>query len=267
MTQAWLEAATAGTQVTPDRARIAVYSCWFGDYEPFNPAATGPDGKQDRIVFTDRPQAVDAPGVRVVALTDPAKPPAILSRLPKLCPHRFLASYDWVIYVDNNATLRKTARQIVRFLDKRLGGDLPPGRFLFEHHRRDCAYDEIDACRSAGSIDPADADRLAEDLTVRGFPRHWGLFANTCLVQRMGSPETDALNEAWYASLTTQTRRDQVYLPYLLWSAQCPYKVVPGFTRKLIEWPLYGAKARAAHRARAGTATSRDFPIPGGWKS
>jgi hypothetical protein len=66
----------------------------------------------------------------------------------------------------------------------------------------------------------------------------------------MGSPETDRLNEDWYASLSTYTRRDQVLLPFLLWQSAIRYQVVQRAHAEFIDWPVISHMERRAFRKR-----------------
>lgn len=229
-------------------ARLAVYSCYFGQHEPFNPEATGVESPAyDRFVFTDH---ADLPTTaRLVPLEDRGEGPTILSRLPKLCPHLFFQSYDWVIYLDNNARFLLDPARMLRRITRE-HPETPAGRYLFRHSRRDCAWDEVDECLRLGTMSAEQHAAVKAHFTVKAFPRHAGLFANTCMIQRMGSPETDALDEVWYASLSEMTRRDQVLLPWLLASRACPHRKISARIKKWIDWPVFSPAARA--RSLAG---------------
>lgn len=227
-------------------ARLAVYSCYFGAHEPFNPDATGTGGQgYDRYVFTDHAQLPTS--ATLVPLTDEGEGPAILSRLPKLCPHLFFQAYDWVIYLDNNARFLLSPPRVLKRIAKE-HPDPPKGRYLFRHRRRDCVWDEADECLRLGFMTPQQHDRIATLFSEGRVPRHAGLFVNTCLIQRMGDAATDALNEAWYDSLATHTRRDQVMLPWLLSSRACPHRVLTVNVKQWVEWPLFSPKAREKFR-------------------
>lgn len=229
-------------------ARIAVYSCYFGAHEPFNAEATGPENPAfDRFVFTDH-DTLPTPA-RLVRLKDEGEGPAILSRLPKLCPHLFFQGYDWVVYLDNNARFLLDPARIIRRVGKD-HPDKPAGRYLFRHRRRNCAWDEADECLRLGYMTPAQHAKVKAHFEAEAFRRHAGLFVNTCLVQRMGSAQTDALNEAWYDSLTTMTRRDQVMLPWLLASRGCPHRVLTARLKSWADWPVFSPKAREKFRRK-----------------
>lgn len=237
----------AADRLHPQAGRkIAVYSCYFGAHEPFNPDATGTESPAyDRFVFSDH--AALPTSARLVPVQDEGEGPAILSRLPKLCPHLFFQGYDWVIYLDNNARFLLDPARIIRRVTA-AHPDRPAGRYLFRHRRRDCAWDEADECLRLGYLTESQHARVTELFASDGFPRHAGLFVNTCLVQRMGCPQTDALNEAWYDSLSTVTRRDQVLLPWLLASRACPHRVLSVKVKAWAEWPIFSPTARARFR-------------------
>lgn len=237
--------------------KIALYSCYFGAHEPFNPAAAA--SAQEGVacfVFTDRPDLATDPGTRPVVLTPDAAGPAIHSRLPKLCPHLFFEGFDWVVYIDNNARMVHSPGRIVHKIGKEFP-DRPAGRYFFRHRRRDCAWDEADECLRLGFMTAQQHAHVIATFTAAGFPRRAGLFANTCLIQRMGSAATDRLNEAWFDSLTRYTRRDQVMLPFLLWQQGVPHHAVKPKIKDWADWPVFPEAERERFRrgvARANAA-------------
>ncbi len=241
-----------GARIRPATgAKIALISCHFGLHEPFNPTATATMQEGvEAVVFTDRPGLPVAPGTRAVLLPPDPAGPALQSRLPKLCPHLFLEGFDWVIYLDNNARLVHSPARIVHKIGKEFP-ELPAGRYFFRHRRRDCAWDEADECLRLGFMTAAQHAHVIDTFTQAGFPRRAGLFANTCLVQHMGSAATDRLNETWFRSLTSHTRRDQVMLPFLLWQQSVPHLAVKPKIKDWAEWPVFSEAERARFRAAA----------------
>lgn len=239
-------------RLTPTgQATIAVISSYFGGYEPFQPGATAVVGQTaDAFVFTDHTSLPVAEGTRLVTLPPDPVGPAIQSRLPKLCPHLFLQGFDWVIYLDNRARLRHRPEVLIHKIGRQ-HPDRPAGRYLFRHRERDCAWDEAAKCFRSGHMTSQQFDRVAALFGEAGFPRNHGLYENPLMIQRMGSAETDRLNEAWYASLTSHTRRDQVMLPFLLWQQGVPFRVVERDKKKFIDWPVISGRDRRAFRAEA----------------
>lgn len=244
--------------LVPERGRIAVYSCYFGGYEPFYPPALGEEGDWDRIIFTDQPD-LPAPGRRLVHMEKgfdglSAKQ---MSRLPKLCPEVFLQQYDWVIYVDNRARLLPRADALIARIMAAQGGIAAPGRYLARHGQRICAWRESRVCLRKGFFNQEEFDRIRAAFEAASFPQDAGLFVNTALVQKMGSPDTAAMNSAWFQAFCTLGGRDQVLLPYVLFqSGHRPQEL--GFPlTEVIQWPVFGKRVR--RRFQAGEA------LPAGW--
>lgn len=245
--------------LVPQRGRIAVYSCYFGRYEPFFPPALGPEGTDwDRIIFTDqadlpqdgRCQVHLSPGFD--GLT-----PKQLSRLPKLCPEVFLSRYDWVIYVDNRARLRLSPDALVARIEARYPGPAPMGRYLARHARRTCAWHESRICLRQGFFSQAEFDLIRSHFEANAFPREAGLFVNTALVQKMGSEDTARLNRAWMQAFCQIAGRDQVLLPFLIWQGGHVAHELGFPLREVIDWPMFGKSVR--ERFQAGKR------LPKGW--
>jgi hypothetical protein len=231
----------------PQRSRIAVYSCYFGSYEPYHAGALGPDGEWDHILFTDR-TGLPQDGRRFVVM-----PPGFdgltarqLSRLPKLCPEVFLSRYDWVIYVDNRARLRLAPDVLIDRIERQMGGAdrTPAGRYLARHSQRNCAWRESRICLRKGFFTQAEFDAIRNRFESAGFPRDAGLFVNTGLIQKMGSETTARLNRAWMEAFCRIAGRDQPLLPFVLWqSGQTQHEL--GFPlTDIIDWPMFGRKGR-----------------------
>lgn len=252
----------------PDRApdrpapRIVVYSCYFGQYEPFNPKALGPGGGYDRVVLTDQPLLADGITVHSCAPgTQNGATSTSLSRLAKIRPHLFFSQYDWAIYIDNSASLLRNPAQIVAEIERSEGGHAPAGRYLFAHQRRTCAYREARLCLKKGRIPRADYRRQIQHYQAAGFPMDHGLYVNTMMVQKMGDAATDAFNDAWYDHFLAFSQRDQISLPFMLWQQAYPVRLMPHSLFDLAQWPVFkkfrrqqfqsGQRARAAKRAKA----------------
>lgn len=248
-------------QQMPRIGRIAVYSCHFGRHEPLNPDCMAAAGQCDRFLFTDA-RGIDLPDTQVIRLRSPGIDAARFSRLPKLRPHLFFAPYDWTIYIDNNADLRIPAAEIVARVEETYGGAAPAGRFLFPHLERNCAYREASVCQGKGYLTRDDFSRITSLFSISGFPKRAGLFANTCLVQKMGSPETDRFNDLWYATVVSLVRRDQILLPFLIWQGGLRYGTMPLAMPDVLKWPHFPPRVRARTQAAANAGEAADTTGP-----
>ncbi|MGL6209883.1 MAG: glycosyltransferase domain-containing protein [Paracoccaceae bacterium] len=240
----------------PDQPRIVVYSCYFGVYEPFNPTATGPGDGYDRVVLTDHP-GLEIAGVTLMRPDLTELDPVRQSRIAKMCPHRFFADYDWAIYIDNSAQLTRAPQDIVADIQAQHAGTPPPGRYLFPHTHRTCAYREARLCLTKGKITEDEYRQQLQQFTDAGFPRDQGLYMNTAMIQKMGDPATDALNEAWFAHFQTFSRRDQISLPFLMWQHGYPARLAPFAFTDIAHWPLFSKWKREKFRRQTARCQAR----------
>jgi hypothetical protein len=228
--------------------RILVYSCYFGFHEPFNAAATGAGIGYDRMVVTDH-AALHLPGVTILRPdAEETGDPGRMSRLAKMCPHLFFSDYDWVIYIDNSAALTSAPQAIVAEIERQHDGAAPPGRYLFSHEKRSCAYREARLCMVKGKISRKDYRRQVNHYKAAGFPQDQGLFMNTLMIQKMGDAATDAFNETWFDHFQSYSRRDQISLPFLLWEQGYPTRVTPFAVSDIAQWPLFSKWKRDKFR-------------------
>ncbi len=234
----------------PINPRILVYSCYFGFHEPFNPDATGAGVGYDRMVVTDH-AALHLPGVTVLRPeVFESGDPGRMSRLAKICPHRFFFDYDWVIYVDNCAALITPPQSIVAQIEGQYEQAAPPGRYLFSHDKRSCAYREAWLCMVKGKISKSDYRQQVRRYKADGFPKDQGLFTNTLMIQKMGDPVTDVFNETWFDHFQSVSRRDQISLPYMLWKEGYPARITPFALSDIARWPLFAKWKRDRFRKR-----------------
>ncbi len=242
-----------GVVAAPFSPKVVVYSCYFGQYEPFNAKATGPGDGYDRVVLSD--QAIVSAGIRFTALPDSDGTATTRSRLAKICPHQFFPEYDWAIYIDNSASLLIHPFDIISEIVAAQGEAAPAGRYLFPHRRRTCSYREARLCMKKGRIPRADFRRQTRHYLDAGFPKDHGLYVNTMMVQKMGDPATDAFNDAWYQHFTEFSQRDQISLPFMLWQENYPVRLMPQTLSDLAQWPMFKKFRRvqfqSAQRARA----------------
>jgi hypothetical protein len=230
------------TAVDKVHGDIAVYSCYFGKYEPLNHASMGDGEGYDRILFTDD-ATLDYPGAQVVAL-ESADPPSIVSRSPKLYPELYFGAHKWIIYVDNRAVLKTDPREIVAQIEAKHQDTAPSGRYLFEHPDRRCVYRELKVVSRMKKIAPEEYELIRSKFVEEGLPKNAGLYMNTIMVQKMGDIETEAFNGFWWEQFQALCSRDQISLPYAMWVQGYKAQTLEIMARDVIDWPVYSFKER-----------------------
>jgi len=193
----------------PPKGRKCVYTVVTGGYDKLlTPRCVAPGW--DFVAFTDDPDAVRSPVWQIRPFDAGELDAHLASRLPKIFPHRFLAEYEFSLYIDANMRLRGP-------LD-RLGGRANwPVFCSVRHPYRSCVYQELRqiAVRKA----PASAvNAQIARYETEGVPGDLGLHENGFLLRRHHHPEALAIEEAWWAELVrSETRRDQPALAVALW--------------------------------------------------
>lgn len=129
------------------------------------------------------------------------------SRTVKMLPHIFFPEAKHSLYLDANIICKVP---IQRLIDEWLqDADIS----VFQHHTRDCLFDEAQECIRLG----LDDKEVIEQHVARyaDFPKHKGLYQCGVILRRH-TPKIKRLNEAWFAQYMTGCKRDQVSFPYAI---------------------------------------------------
>lgn len=186
--------------------RIVVYTVIVcGRDELWEPALRPPG--VDFVCFTDAPPRRDtAWDIRPAART--YYDPALTVRYHKLLPHTALPEYDVHVWLDGSLELTGDVREMVE-----AGGDLG----LFPHRERQCAYEEAEVVVETRRGVPEQIREQVDRYSRAGLPPRFGLWEAGATVRR-NTPRNRALNEAWWEEVQRHSRRDQLSLPFALWS-------------------------------------------------
>jgi len=195
--------------------KIAVYTCITNNYEPlqkqqnFNGA--------DWFIFSDTEVDDDhwiyLPAVKL--FQDPRRN----ARYHKMLPHLYFGEYDYWVWVDGSIQVTTDIAKFVKGLN---------GSYLsvLAHPDRNCAYQEIRACKSM-RLDKAEIlDRETAKLQKAGYPRNNGL-AETKVVVRRNVEKVIKFNQCWFLQMAMGTVRDQVNFNYAAWKTKTPIKYLP----------------------------------------
>lgn len=179
-----------------------VYTCIFGGYDRLRDPVVHSNGI-DYVCFTNDPKL--SSGVWHVRVLDPYFPKDMSrsSRLPKICPHRFLGQYEHSLYVDGNMLLN-----VVPDIPALLNGKT----IAMERHpkKRNCIYAEARACKKSHRGDPKAIDRQVNIYRKMGFPENAGLHTAWMIARRHNDERLSALNEMWWKHLCSYSNRDQL---------------------------------------------------------
>lgn len=197
--------------------KIAIYTCITGKYD----ILTDPEYVNDTCdyyVFSDNPvystvwKRKNIPS-KLDMLSDTNK-----NRYIKLHPNDFFKGYDYTIYIDGNVVIKNDIIKYIVLINKNVS---IAGHF---HSARDCAYDEAKMCLLVGRGSRTDIKLLIKKYKKEHFPRHYGLAECTLLFTIINDQSKTIYDKWWSAFLDSKTNRDQLVLPYVLWTKNIKMK-------------------------------------------
>ena len=197
----------------PMRNKKVIYTCLTGTYDELRqPLAVSEDF--DYVCFSDSLPAGRNGVWDVRPIPFKTRDKVLLSRYPKLLPHKVLPEYEYSIYMDANLQIRTV--EFYEFVGRRIAaGDLIA---QVPHGDRKCIYQEIHICWALDLISLWRNIVLRYKLHRMGFPKDFGLMENNLLVRRHNDPFVMDVSDAWWHEFCTDsTYRDQLSLMPIYW--------------------------------------------------
>ena len=169
----------------------------------------------DFICFCDKKSlgwktAIGLSGWKIIPFSNPGIDGTRFSRLPKLLPHRFLQAFEYSVYIDGNARLKANPDELLEALEW-------PDFCAAYHPFRDNVYDEFTECSALGMDDPKIFEQQKQSYLDAGLPDPSQLFENNFLLRRHNLNIVKTIHEEWWEELNTQSKRDQLSLPFVCW--------------------------------------------------
>lgn len=195
--------------------RIAAYTCIVGKYDE----ASVPLLKfanMDVYLFADHPENYDRYRDAYIIRPMPEKTKGMdtisANRYVKFHPAEVLTGYDYSIYLDGNIRIISDIRRFICHINPRTG------IAMHKHRQRDCVYEEAEVCRLTGRGNEAKMEEQMKKYKEEGFPPHFGMNeASTIAADLHNEKAMKLLDEWWKEFDRSQSSRDQLAWPYVLW--------------------------------------------------
>lgn len=236
-----------------------VYTAIFDDYDVLTDPRE-PNERVDYVCFTDDP-GLTSEVWEIEHVQEEELPPNELNRQLKILPHQnaILSQYEYSVYVDGNIHL---TGDIESLLEKYRELDFA----CPAHNKRDCVYDEAEACIESSKGDPSEIDEQMSRYRAEGLPEDRGLGETSVLFRRHSDPELQALLEDWWEEFNRGASRDQLSLPYVLWKRDREWEFIDESPRRendyfRITGHLPGGSLQPLHRAWLKSNAYRDRSI------
>lgn len=193
-----------------ENAKIAVYGCITGGYDVVKqPIYVGDDTTYH--IFTDSLNGNT--GIWKEHLIDCGEYISDANRYYKFHPFDVFQGYDFAIYTDGNVKVLSDVSTICSIAEKS-----KTGIAMHRHHERECAYQEALACKYYKRGNFEKIQEQLQRFRDEGFPENFGLCEATVIVYDLKNPNARKITEQWWKEyLKSNTKRDQIPFPYILW--------------------------------------------------
>ncbi len=137
----------------------------------------------------------------------------------KTMPHLYMPDADIWLWVDGNVRVKRHPFDIIG----KYHGDF----VTLKHPDRQCSYVESMFCAKVNKDKQEVLDAQREHYKKLGFPSDAGLVETRAVIRR-NTAKIRLLNEAWWSQIEQWSLRDQVSLPFVMWSMDMKIKLMPG---------------------------------------
>ena len=190
---------------------IVVYTAIFGNYDSLAAVHDVPGVRF--VAFTD--SEINAKGWESIIPEKTEKTGRMENRKYKTRPNVLFPNAEFTIYMDGNLKLTKDPVSIVE--------ECKGGLNVFNHDLRGCAYDEADVV--SGRFPKGVTEKQTRRYINEGFPKGYGLYWGGLIIRDRGA---NSFNNFWWNELKSGIERDQVSLPYAIWSTGVELNVLEG---------------------------------------
>ncbi|MDL2302121.1 DUF616 domain-containing protein, partial [Lachnospiraceae bacterium OttesenSCG-928-D06] len=141
------------------------------------------------------------------------------ARKHKILVHKYLAEYDYSIYVDGKIKIIGDFTQFIMKYSK--GNPL----LCFPHYERDCLYEEMEACVQLKKDDEFVMREQVTAYKQEGYPTHDGLIDSACLIRNHRDAQLCRVMEDWWNEVMRKSKRDQISFGYACWKNNFCYDI------------------------------------------
>lgn len=193
-----------------ENVKVAVYSCITNNYDIIKqPLYVGKDTSYH--IFTDN--HIKNCEIWQEHLIDNKDFLNEANRYFKLNPFNVFENYDYAIYIDGNVKVLSDVTTICS-----IASNSCIGIAMHRHHSRNCAYDEVIACKYYKRGNLKKINTQISKYKYEGFPKAFGLCEATIIVYDLSNSIAKSISNQWWNEyIDSESKRDQISFPYILW--------------------------------------------------
>ena len=211
-----------------------VYSCVTNGYDKISKPLIN---SCDYILFSDddSKKNINDWQIKKIAKKTQSFKGNIINRYYKMHPFEFLSEYDFSIYIDGNVQTISDMKTLCELAKKSKSGIA-----MHEHSSRNCVYLEADACIVSKRGNKVKIKEQVDRYKKEKFPQNFGLFEATIIVVDLHNPMAKKILSEWYDEfLKSESGRDQLSFPYVLWKNGLTKKDIGILGNNLLSNPMF----------------------------
>lgn len=193
--------------------KIAVYTCITGEYDSVEEPLIG-EKACEYFLFTNNNNLksnfwnIKEIPEDIKKLENNAK----INRYIKMHPYELFPDYDYSIYIDGNVQIVSIISNLIEKINNKTG------LAIHRHCERKCIYDEIKACRAYNKGKYSMLKKQGKRYKKEKFPEKYGMLECNMLISDLKNEMSEKIfNEWWNEYINSESMRDQIAIPYVLW--------------------------------------------------
>ena len=197
-----------------ENPKIVIYTCITGGYDKLISPLLKFDNI-DYIAFTDNKNE-DNKEWKIKDIPEDIKKindNILNNRYIKFHPYElFGQDYDFSIYVDGNIKIISNLKDMIYAINEKTG------LAMHRHYLRDDICNEIETCRILKKGNYEKLKEQVDNYKKEGFPNDFGMLECGVIVSNLKNKKgNEILNSWWKEFQKSESKRDQIALPYIIW--------------------------------------------------
>lgn len=206
--------------------KVAVYTCITGGYDKLEDPCVH-ENNVDYFAFVDDVSKYDVKGWKIKEIPAEIKElvnndNVLVNRYVKFHPGDVIDDkYDYAVYIDGNIKVMGEISPLVGAVN------LKTGLALHRHRQRGSLYDEIKVCLMLKKGNKKKLKEQFRKYEREGFPKEFGLYECNVIISDLRNKKSAKILDDWWNEFKrSESYRDQIALPYVIWKNGLKYEDV-----------------------------------------
>ncbi len=218
--------------------RVVVYTCITNGYDTLLDPAILPENVT-YIAFLDNYSKIKGSRWIIKKIPDSIQkeiPDGVLAnRFVKFHPNEIIGDeFDYSIYVDGNIRIVGDITTLIDAVNPKTG------LALHRHRQRNSVFDEVEVCKILKKGNVEKLSEQAKKYKEKGFPAAFGLYECNVIVSDLHNKMAKKLLDDWWQEfLESESMRDQIALPYVVWKNGLGFDDIGSLGRNVYRNPKF----------------------------